>query len=513
MRSCLAFLVSLALTAQTQGPQETSPATPAMRELMQDITADRLRGDVSFLASDLLEGRDTPSAGLDIAAAYVSAQFRGAGLEAAGDDGYFQTAVLRAVQPKPDGIALAVLHDGQVLAIEPREVTAQNEIYDPFSLKEVQVVKAPFEDYGALTREQVEGKVVLTRLRTLREVPAEEQADYFAAYTRFREAMRRLGPALLINVNPKASRAPRSAPQYAGEDPPDNALRSLTVNSQTLAGLFDALPAGPAPWVISARAEAAESTKLTARNVVGFWRGSDAQLKDSYVLLSAHYDHVGAQSGGEDRIFNGANDDASGTAALIALARAFGKLRPHPRRSVVFVAYFGEEKGMLGSRYYASHPLFPLDRTVANLNLEHLGRVDDNEGSQLGKATLTGFEFSTISGVLQQAGAITGYEIYARPGNAAYFDRSDNAPLAAAGVPAHTLAVTFEFPDYHGVGDEWPKLDYINMERVVQTVAVGALMIADAPNPPQWNEAEPKTAAYREARDRVSRESPASQPR
>jgi hypothetical protein len=86
-----------------------------------------------------------------------------------------------------------------------------------------------------------------------------------------------------------------------------------------------------------------------------------------------------------------------------------------------------------------------------------------------------------------------------------YFERSDNAPLAAAGVPAHTLAVTFEFPDYHDVGDEWRKLNYGNMEAIVETAAIGVLMMADSADAPQWNEANPKTARYRAARKAAQR--------
>jgi hypothetical protein len=463
MPRVLPFLISLALVAQTPVPHETPRATPAMRQVMDSITADSLRGDVSFLASDLLEGRDTPSRGLDIAAAYVASQFRGAGLEAGGDDGYFQTAELRLVQPKLDGMSITFVHDGQSLVIPPADVSAQLEIYDAFSLDNVEVVKATADSLSALTQEQVTGKVLLTHFRTFRDVPAAEQADFLAEYTRFREAMRRLRPALVVNVNTKATRPPQVAPQYTGKEPATNALRSVIVKNESLAKLFDTLPAGPASVLVSVQAEQPEATRLTAHNVVGFWQGSDEELKDTYVLISAHYDHVGMRGSGEDRVFNGANDDASGIAGLVELAKAFTKLQSRPRRSLLFIAYFGEEKGMLGSRYYANHPIFPLDRTIANLNLEHLGRVDDNEGSQFGKATLTGFNFSTISQTMREAASITGYEIYERPGNAEYFDRSDNAPLAAAGVPAHTLAVTFEFPDYHEVGDEWWKLDYLNM--------------------------------------------------
>src|SRR5258705_2920653 len=109
---------------------------------------------------------------------------------------------------------------------------------------------------------------------------------------------------------------------------------------------------------------------VNLRNVVGLLPGSDPELADTYVLLSAHYDHLGKKPSGEgDLIYNGANDDASGVAAVLEMAAALSGAKPHPRRSILFITYFGEEKGLLGSLYYGRHPLFPLKKTVAEFNL------------------------------------------------------------------------------------------------------------------------------------------------
>src|SRR5262249_18763676 len=114
---------------------------------------------------------------------------------------------------------------------------------------------------------------------------------------------------------------------------------------------------------------------IKLRNVVGLLRGSDPALKDSYLIVSAHYDHIGVRPTGEgDRINNGANDDGSGTVSVIELASALAGLKQRPRRSIVFITWFGEEKGLVGSRYYGRHPLFPLEKTVAMVNLEQVGR-------------------------------------------------------------------------------------------------------------------------------------------
>jgi hypothetical protein len=314
--------------------------TPEMRIVAGHITANSLRGHVSFLASDLLEGRDTPSRGLDIAGEYIASHFRRLGLEPAGDDGYFQTVVLRPEDPD----------------------------------------------------------------------------------------------------------SPKS------------------------------------------------------RNVAGILRGSDPQLKDTYVILSSHYDHIGLAQTGEDRIFNGANDDASGTASVLEVANALAALHPRPKRSVLVILFCGEEKGLRGSRYYAEHPLVPLGKTIAHLNLEQMGRTDAPEGPQLNSANVTGFDFSDMTPILVDAGRRAGITVSKNPqASDAYFSRSDNGPIAGAGIPAHTLSVTYEFPDYHAVGDEWQKIDYDNMAKVDQAVGIAMLRLAQALTVPHWNEAYPAAKPYADA--------------
>jgi len=294
----------------------------AERAMLDRISAQSLEGHLSFIASDLLEGRATPSHGLDIAAEYIAAQFRRAGLEPAGTDGYFQTGM--------------------------------------------------------------------------------------------------------------------------------------------------------------------------AKNVVGILRGSDPRLRGSCVVLSAHYDHLGHR--GAD-IYNGANDDGSGTVSVIEIASALATVNPHPRRSIVFVTFFGEELGELGSRYFVQHPVCP--STVADLNLEELGRTDSNDGPRVGMAELTGFDYTSITQTMQEAGAATGIRMHDDPKNSdSFFERSDNFPFAEAGIPSTTLAVAFMFPDYHRPGDKWPKIDFANMARVDRAVALGLMLLANGEQPPRWNTANPKTAAY-----------------
>ena len=217
-------------------------------------------------------------------------------------------------------------------------------------------------------------------------------------------------------------------------------------------------------------------------------------------MLSSHYDHVGLAQSGEDRIFNGANDDASGTASVLEVANALAALHPRPKRSMLFILFCGEEKGLRGSRYYVAHPLVPLAKTIAQLNLEQLGRTDAPEGPHLNSANVTGFDFSDMVPVVVDAGRRVGIAVTkVAEASDKYFNRSDNGPLAKAGVPAHTLSVTYEFPDYHAVGDEWQKIDYDNMAKVDQAVGIAVLRLAQALNAPHWNETSPVAKPYADA--------------
>jgi len=309
--------------------------TPEQQGVVKSISENSLRGNLSFLASDLLEGRDTPSRGLDLAAEYIAAQFRRAGLEPVGDDGYFQDA-------------------------------------------------------------KVKDQVV--------------------------------------------------------------------------------------------------------RNVAGLLRGSDAALADTYVILSAHYDHLGMRPNGDDHIYNGANDDGSGTVSVIEIASAMAAAPERPKRSILFLTFYGEEKGLLGSRYYAAHPLEPLDKTIANVNLEQIGRTDATSGKQLGVAYETGFDYSNLGAILNEAAEPTGIAIKKDlPSKGEFFGRSDNLSLARAGVVSHTIYVADDFSDYHKVGDEWEKIDYANMASVDRAVALGLLRLASEAAPPQWNEASRPARPYAEA--------------
>ena len=443
--------------------------------LVADISPGALRSHVSFLSSDLLEGRGTPSRGQDLAAEYIAAQFRGAGLEPAGDDGYFQTANWQYAERKADQVALTVTAGGAAIVVPAGGATGN--FLDPVALAATPAVFMSWKD-ALENSAAADGKVLV--------VPA---APVPGAARVLQEKLKGK-PALVIMID----REKRHGAGTGGWliDPEQALVKGappvLVLHAPDASA---ALEKGGA--LVTARVAAATLRPVKLHNVVGVLRGSDPALKNTYVLLTAHHDHVGIRNG---EIFNGANDDASGVVSVIEVARVLAAQQQRPRRSIVFMTYFGEELGLLGSKYYARHPVFPLKDTVANLNLEQTGRTDDSEGAQLNSIAMTGFDFSTVSDMLRKAGEQTGIRLWKHASfSDQFFGRADNQSLAAAGVPAHTLSVAYGFSDYHGKDDTWDKLDYDNMARVTRMLAVGVQAIANDTQRPVWT-AVPKAADY-----------------
>jgi Zn-dependent M28 family amino/carboxypeptidase len=245
-----------------------------------------------------------------------------------------------------------------------------------------------------------------------------------------------------------------------------------------------------------------KKTGKSVRNVIGIVPGTDKSLAKTYVIVSAHYDHLGEAKVGDDKIFNGANDDASGTAGVLEAAQAIAKTKP--KRSVVFITFYGEEKGIVGSLYYCKHPIFPLKDTVANVNLEQIGRTDDSEGARVSALSMTGFEYSDIGATFAKLGQVMGVPVSGHPQySAAFFGASDNYAFAILGIPAHTLCTAFEFKDYHQVSDHADKIDYENMMKVTKVVAAGTLEIANNPVAPNWSKDNKRVAKFVEASEKL----------
>jgi Peptidase family M28 len=487
------LLVLLIATSQT-GAAPPAPLAPETQAVLRRVSANSLRGHLSFIASDLLEGRATPSRGLDLAAEYIAAQFRRAGLEPAGDDGYYQTADMLEIGPKGNGFEMTIEDGRHRISIAHQQITPR--FHNALEISGAAIYKVDPADEAAMENlkpEDVAGKVVVTA------APDFSGAADTSKFRAFRTLLRTLGRAkpkltLMLTLDGLEELSTRLVSPES-EHPSDS---MIVVRSPEALKWYESLRNGASGAALTLHLPEPAEDAVKLRNVIGLLRGSDPALANTYVLVTAHYDHLGMKPEGPgDRIYNGANDDGSGTVSVIEIANALATLQPRPRRSIVFMTFFGEEEGTLGSLYYARHPVFPIGKTVADVNLEQIGRTDATDGPKISQATFTGYDYSDLPRVFRLAGARTGVRVLSdRPYGDSFFVRSDNAPLASQGVPAHTLAVAFDFPDYHKVTDDWRKIDYDNMAKVDRMVALGIMMVADNPQPPRWNEADAKTEPY-----------------
>ncbi len=227
--------------------------------------------------------------------------------------------------------------------------------------------------------------------------------------------------------------------------------------------------------------DTAGARPVTDYNLIGLIRGSDPSIRDQALVLGAHFDHLGMGKPVEgDSIYNGADDDASGVATVLAVAASLAK--SPPRRSVIFLLTSGEESGVLGTQWYLDHPTFPLNRTIADLQVEMVGRPDALIGGP-GKLWLTGFDRSTMGQTLAKAGLPI--EDDPRP-DFRFFERSDNIVFALRGIPAHTLSSFGLHQDYHQPSDEIERIDFAHLAQVADVVARAARLLADGPTGPRW---------------------------
>lgn len=504
----------LLLSSLHAAPPVEATIPPPIHDAFARISANSMKGHVSFLASDLLEGRNTPSPGLEIAAEYIAAQFRRAGLEhIPGTNSYFQVAPWSHRQIPLENVALHFRVGESTLELDSSHLSINT--MESADVRSAPVFLARSEDTASLKLQPesyLAGKVVLAltpSMAQIRNLPREERSERMRTVSNLFTELRRLKPALILAVRSDSERGTGAMGQLIDPARPPSSRRAgffqaNAVHSAKLAAMLEPLSSGETQAQLSLQLPEPVDRPAPLKNVIGILPGSDPQLKDSYILVTAHYDHIGISAPNEagDSINNGANDDASGAASVMELAAAFTALPQRPKRTLIFMAMFGEEKGLLGARYYAINPVFPLAKTVANINLEHMGRTDAPEGPQVNRLSPTGYGFTEVIDYFQLAGKLTGVEIIHHKENSeAFFPRSDNQAFANFGVPAHTFCVAFEFPDYHGLGDHWDKIDYENMARVNRTVAAAVWMMSEHAEAPAWHNIS-QTEKYREARQK-----------
>lgn len=250
------------------------------------------------------------------------------------------------------------------------------------------------------------------------------------------------------------------------------------------------LPAPPDPaenkeitWVATWSVGAARKADLPQKNVMALLPGTTA--KDEYVVVSAHYDHIGTGNSVDgDAIYNGADDNATGTTAVVLLAEALAKTPL--RRSVLFVCFSAEERGLRGSAAFCAQPPVPLDKIVCNLNIEMIGRPPAGKER---KAWITGHDLSDFAAIAGPALERRSVGLVDFAGSAQLFAASDNFSFVRHGIVAHSVSAGSLHEDYHRPGDEVDKLDIAHMTQIVTALFEVVRELADREAPPAWNEA------------------------
>jgi Zn-dependent M28 family amino/carboxypeptidase len=295
-------------------------------------------------------------------------------------------------------------------------------------------------------------------------------------------------PSALISANPAVNSA--LLPQIVASPRLANAL--FQGEKQSAVAIFDAIYSGKTPDSFELNPEKqltltvkTKTEFLSTQNVVAVFEGSDPVLKDEYVAVGAHYDHVGiGVPVNGDAIYNGADDDGSGTTALLAMAEALAKAPKRPKRSVLFVWHAGEEKGLWGSRYFSENPTIPLNKIVTQINIDMIGRSKKEGDANPRNANLSGPDEVYVIGskmMSTELGELTEkvnkdylnlafnyrYDDPTDPNR--FFFRSDHYNYAKKGIPI-VFFFDGEHEDYHRPGDEVQKIDFQKMEKITRTV-------------------------------------------
>jgi len=503
---------------------------------VEGITAEQLKQFLTFIASDELEGRDTPSRGLDIAAKFIAFNLSRWGFKPAGDNGtYFQQIGLRRGQIDKDqtkvefgGQSYKAIDDflprpllgkasGQLVYVGHGIVVKSKNInaYEGIDVKDKIIVASP----GAFPKG--------VQPTDLRGKPGE---DFDTLYTYAGKhgakgiVMVPL-PAQLTRwdqigrMSLGGGRVTIDSPQGGDEGLPEIVASAKLLNAifqgeqidgaevlrQVAAGEFTNSFALKSDKQLTIEVKGSAES-LPTQNVVAIWEGSDPALKEEYLAVGAHYDHVGVRPesdggktdgwsryknflssagrlGGSDKLWNGADDDGSGTTAVLAIAEALAK-GPRPKRSLLLVWHAGEEKGLWGSDYVTDHPPVPLKQIIAQLNIDMIGRSKKAGDTNSRNANLTGPDEIYVIGSKMMSSYLSevseqvnnsylklkfNYKYDAPNDPERLFYRSDHFNYAKKGIP-----IIFYFDgvheDYHQAADHPDKIDYEKMEKVTRTV-------------------------------------------
>ncbi|MDP2576220.1 MAG: M20/M25/M40 family metallo-hydrolase [Candidatus Palauibacterales bacterium] len=457
-------------------------SAPGMTGRDHDITASDMRARIEFLASDALRGRATPSRGLDIAAEYIAVEYRRMGL-----------------RPPPGGfiqryrLARTDMGDGWTLAIRSGRRSVRPSLGSDFWGVPWAggTVEGPIRFMGgqppAATTDGVAPAIWLARIS-----PSVTSRDWLRAASD-------AGASGLLLVFSRGMGyqvdewlvSGQSVYELGDLEP---SLPAALISEEALASAVERL--GLEAQFASIGREEERGLRATlsadmrvettaAPNVVGILPGSDPSLRDEYVIVSAHMDHLGVGFPVDgDSIYNGADDNASGTAAMLEIAEAAAALAKRPKRSLVFLAVSGEEKGLLGSTWFVTYPPIPLDRAIANLNIDMIGRNWEDTIAVIGKP------YSTLGSLVDSVAAVHPELNVTAVGDPwpaeRFFWRSDQFNFARKGIPS-IFFFNGVHPDYHRPSDELEKINVEKASRITRLIFMVAVAVANAESPPRWD--------------------------
>ena len=485
-RTLFAFLLSLASAAQTTAPAQSEqqpPARPAVhshRLVVRDagsttpeLCASCVRDNLTYLAGPALHGRGSGTEDEHHAAQFIAGKLKAYGVApAAGDGRFIQTATLRSrevignptltVEAKASGgsRALVLTHGKQIVM----SGLSQSPVSAPLQKVDLNDEKASPTDIG-------NGAAMVVKLK-----PGTSMEDARRVLEPYRNGRASL---VIIATPPSAqqmfdmlAKHPPQMPQQIGEQEPEARAPLVLAKQET----FDRLWSEPEGSTVTLKAQITPWKTTHTWNVLARIEGNE---KDQIILLSAHLDHLGVEDG---ETYYGADDDASGTAGVMELARVLAR-EPKPKRTVIFALWGSEEEGMVGSRYFLQNPTFPLKDIVANLEFEMIGRPDPKLKPD--ELWFSGWDRTNLGPELAQHGA----KLVADPHTAEkFFTRSDNYALAKDGIVAQTVSSFGLHKDYHRPTDTVDKIDFQHMDRGIASMIGPVTWLANGDFKPEWVE-------------------------
>ncbi|WP_027392129.1 M28 family peptidase [Aquimarina latercula] len=447
------------------------------------ISKSEIEGHIYFLASDELKGRQTGTAENKIAAQYLANMLRSYGVKPVTEDkSYLQKVVLNSVS-QFDKAELKIKN------FSTSKIVTINKTNTSYS-GSLAFVNYGFEkDYANV---DVKGKIVVSYSGT------KENSNLRFAFSKTQEKIKiakekgAIGIIELNNIDNRTwsqlDHSFNGEKMYISEEDTSNNFTYLWVNDQKeeISKFFTDKNEVNG----SINIQGIKKGNITTQNVVGMVEGTDPKLKDEYIIYSAHYDHVGiGKAVDNDSIYNGARDNAVGTVTVLSAAKNIAKYPT--KRSALFILFTGEEKGLLGSKWYVENPLIPLNKMVYCFNSDNGGYNDTSI------ATIVGLERTTASDDIKKAATPFGLKAIDDPApEQGLFDRSDNVHFAAKGIPAPTFSMGFTAFDeeitkyYHQVTDNPDTLDYDYLLKFFQSYVLACRNIANNPKTPFWVEGD-----------------------